>query len=203
MLIKRDTDAFPGQEVFAITFDTFDDLLASDFSAAGVGFSQLDLAFDFDIAGLAYDGQYRMLIERDTDAFPGQEVFAITFDTFEDLLESNITSVGTGFSQLNIAPNFDIGGLAYDGTFKLLVEQTTDAFGGDEVAFAEFETFQDLIDSNITDQGFTQINIAPNFGIGGFVFEPNPIDPVTPVPLPAGAWFLASALGLLALRRRT
>jgi len=53
----------------------------------------------------------RMLLERDTDAGPGSDVFLASFDTFEDLLAG--TTSQAGFSQVDINANYSVGGLAY------------------------------------------------------------------------------------------
>ena len=53
---------------------------------------------------------FQLLLERDTDADAGAEVFLITYDSFADLLSNNFSA--SSFSQLNINANFSAGGLA-------------------------------------------------------------------------------------------
>ena len=53
---------------------------------------------------------FQLLLERDTDADAGAEVFLVTYDSFADLLSNDFSA--SSFSQLNINSNFSAGGLA-------------------------------------------------------------------------------------------
>ena len=52
----------------------------------------------------------QLLLERDTDADAGSEVFLVTYDSYADLLSNDFSA--SSFSQLNINANFSAGGLA-------------------------------------------------------------------------------------------
>ncbi len=75
----------------------------------------------------AHGSQYRLLLERNADAAGGSEVFLATFGSFADLLNSTVASAA--FSQVNINPDFRVGGLTYDGQYRLLLERNADAAG--------------------------------------------------------------------------
>ena len=167
MLLESDEDRADDFEVFGLSYPTFDDLL--DHNADLDGFGGLNIGPQFSIGGLAYDGQYRLLVERDTDAETGSEVAFATFETYEDLLSGNVTE--QGFTQLNIGANFGVGGFAYDGQYRLLVESNEDRLGGSEIALASFASFDDLVDSQIASQGFSQLNVGAGFNVTGFAFD--------------------------------
>ena len=142
---------------------------------------------------------FDLLVESDDDRDAGSEVFMATFDTFGDLLNSSST-VET--SQINIGPNFSVGGLAYDGQFRLLVESDDDRDAGSEVFMATFDTFGDLLDSSSTVET-SQINIGPNFSSVGLAYSGLPAPAA--IPVPASLPLSLGALGLLGLfkvRRR-
>lgn len=196
MLLESEGDRNAGAEILELTFATYDDLLNADF--ASINFTQIDLAPQFSLGGLAFDGQYRLLLETDTDELAGSEVAYVTFDTYDDLINSNIDTLG--FTQLNIGPEFSIGGLGYDGQFRLLVESETDRAPGAEVFQVTFDTFDDVINSDIASAGFTQLNVGPNFGLAGIAYEQDP-PPAVPLP-PALALMAAGLIPMGLLRRR-
>lgn len=167
MLVESNEDRNAGAEVFQASFGDYGDLL--DANSLDAGFTDINIGPNFNIAGLAYDGAYRLLVESNEDRNGGAELFAATFDTFEDL--SNANSSDTQFTQVNIGPNFSVGGLAYDGSYRLLLESDEDRNGGAEVFAATFASFTDLLSSNASDSAFSQINIGPNFNLAGLAFD--------------------------------
>ena len=167
MLLESDEDRAGDSEIFGLSYPTFDDLL--DHNADLNGFGGLNIGPQFNIGGLAYDGAYRLLVERNSDAAAGAEVAFATFETYEDLLAGSFTE--QGFTQLNIGANFRVGGFAYDGQYRLLVESNEDRQGGNEIALASFASFDDLVDSQIASQGFSQLNVGAGFNVTGFAFD--------------------------------
>ena len=167
MLVESNNDSDAGSEVFQVSFADFDGVLNATFLDSG--FTDINIGPQFSIAGLAYDGAYRMLVESNDDRDGGSEVFAATYDSYDDLIAGNIDD--GAFTQLNIGPNFSIGGLAYDGNFRMLVESNEDRPAGSEVFAISYESFDDLLSATFMSGGFSAINIGPVFDIGGFVFD--------------------------------
>lgn len=166
-LFETDTDAGAGVELFSATYDAFADLLSSSESSSE--FSQINVAPNYSIAGMAFDGQYQLLFETDADAGAGIELFSATYDTYADLLAGSAAS--TGFSQINVSPDYSIAGLAYDGQYQLLFETNANAGAGIEVFSATYNTYADLLAGSDTSNGFSQINVAPNYSIAGIGFD--------------------------------
>jgi len=112
LVLESDIDAGAGNEVFAASFGSFDDFLNSPAGAPGA-FSGINIASGFSVAGFAYDGMYRMLLESNNDASAGREVFAVSFATFDDFINSPAGAPGA-FSGINIAPGFSVRGFAHE-----------------------------------------------------------------------------------------
>jgi hypothetical protein len=139
----------------------------------------------------------QLLLERDTDAGAGSEVFLVTYDSFADLLSNDFSA--SSFSQLNINANFSAGGLAFDGSaYQLLLERDTDAGAGSEVFLVTYDSFADLLSNDFSASSFSQLNINANFSVGGLVAEVPP--GVEPLPIPEPATFAVFGFGLAGLR---
>jgi hypothetical protein len=169
LLLESDADAVGGDEIFLATFNSFADLI--DFNLSNSTFSQVNIRSDFSVGGFSYDGSsYQLLLESDADAAGGDEIFLANFDTFADLIDFNLSS--STFSQVNIRSDFSVGGFSYDGTaYQLLLESITDAAGGDEIFLATFDTYADLVDFNLSNSTFSQVNIRSDFSVGGYTYE--------------------------------
>ena len=56
---------------------------------------------------------FRLVLETDNDAAAGSEVFAVTYATFNDFINSP-AGAGGSFSGINIASGYSVAGLAYE-----------------------------------------------------------------------------------------
>ena len=200
MMLETDSNETAGAEIFMASFDNYADLLSGNVSSSD--FSQLNIGQNFSVGGLAYDGQYRMMLETDTNEAGGAEIFMASFDSFMDLLDGNVSS--SDFSQLNIGQNFSVGGLAYDGQYRMMLETDTNEAGGAEIFLASFDNYADLLSGSLSSSDFSQLNIGQNFSVGGLTSNFADENPgIPPVPVPAAVWLFGSALiGLLGFSRR-
>lgn len=104
VILESEPGAFASTEVFYLTFDTFDDLLTNQPSA--FGFSDYSPGDTYSIAGVSYDGLYRVLLESEPGAFAGTQVFQLTFDSFADFIDNNPSDFG--FSDIDPGDTYSI-----------------------------------------------------------------------------------------------
>ena len=77
---------------------------------ASTSYSQIDINGAWSTGGLTWDGsQYHLLLEKNTDAGPGQEVFLASYNSYADILSGNEASVS--YSQIDINASWSTGGL--------------------------------------------------------------------------------------------
>jgi hypothetical protein len=111
LVLETRADAPGGQELFVETFPTLTDFLNGVHTNFG-GFSVLDVAPAFQLAGFTYNGSdYVAVLETRQDAPGGQELFVETFPTLTDFLNGVHTNFG-GFSVLDVDPAFQVAGFA-------------------------------------------------------------------------------------------
>lgn len=171
MLLESDTDSSGGSEIFLASFDSYQSVLDGDLSSGA--FSQLNISSGFSVGGLAYDDTgYQLLLESNTDASAGDEVFLASFSSYQNLLDGTLSS--GAFSQLNISSSFSTGGFAYDGlSYQLLLESDTDAGQGNELFLAAFDSIQSLLDADLSSGSFVDLNISASYSAGGLVAHPD------------------------------
>ena len=63
-----------------------------------------------------------------------------------------------------------MGGLSYDGLYRLLLESDIDEVGGNEIWISTFDTYEDLINFNQSGE-YSDINIATGWSVGGLAWE--------------------------------
>ena len=156
-----------GSEIFLASFGSFADVLSGNFASAS--FSQLNIGAGYSVGGLTYDGQYRLLLESDANAAAGSEIFLATFGSFADVLSGNFASAS--FSQLNIGAGYSVGGLTYDGQYRLLLESDANAAAGSEIFLASFGSFADVLSGNFASASFSQLNIGAGYSVGGLTYD--------------------------------
>ncbi|GGX73452.1 PEP-CTERM sorting domain-containing protein [Saccharospirillum salsuginis] len=169
ILLESDTDSDAGSELFLANFNDYQSLI--DATVNSSSFSQLNLNSTFSSGGLAFDGSsYQLLLESDSDADAGSELFIASFDSYQNLIDGNVSS--SSFSQLNLNSTFSSGGLAFDGSsYQLLLESDADSDAGSEVFMASFDSLQSLLDGTVASSSFSQLNINANFSSGGLAFD--------------------------------
>lgn len=107
VLLETDADAAGGSELFLISYDSLQDLLA-DNASSGI-FCTFSITSTFSTGGFDFDGsQYHLLLESDSDSGGGSEVHLSSYDSLQDLIDG-IPSMGS-FSQLDIDTTYSIGG---------------------------------------------------------------------------------------------
>jgi len=112
LTVQSRVDSNAPNEVYIASYDTYADLFSAN-SGAGSGFTQLAVSPDYRIAGMTYDGKYRMVLETRVDGSAPNEVYLASFDTYDDLFSGN-TGAGTGFTQLAVSPDYQIAGFAFE-----------------------------------------------------------------------------------------
>ncbi len=194
MLLESNVDESAGNEVFLASYASIADFLAG--SNSSTSFSQININPDFGIGGFAFDGSsYLMLLESNVDESAGNEVFLASYDSIADFLAGSNSS--TSLSQININPDFGIGGFAFDGSsYLMLLESNVDESGSNEVFLSSYDSIADFLAGSNSSASFSQININPDFGIGGFDAE---IDDVNNAVVPEPSSFALLGMGGLAL----
>ncbi|HLG56390.1 MAG TPA: PEP-CTERM sorting domain-containing protein [Vicinamibacterales bacterium] len=112
---------------------------------------------------------YRLLVESDANATAGHEVFVATYATLDNFLNS--VPAGGSFSQINISAGFGVGGLAFDGSYRLLVESDTNTTAGNELFLSSYASFADFLSSTPSSGSFSQVNVSAGFSSVGFTFD--------------------------------
>ncbi|MHC4954748.1 MAG: hypothetical protein ACYTGZ_12755, partial [Planctomycetota bacterium] len=152
-----------------MSYDSLADFMSDDFASRG--FSQLDIASFFSMSGFAHDGsQYHVVLESDPDQGAGSEVFLVSYDSLADFMSGTFAS--RGFSQLDIAGSFSMGGFAYDGRqYHVVLESDIDEGAGSEVFLVSYDSLADFMSGTFASRGFSQLDIASFFSMSGFAYD--------------------------------
>jgi len=93
-----------------------------------------------------------------------------------------------------------LGANAHAAVYRLIFESDSNEGAGVEVFQATYATFDDFLTNNIASQGFSSLDVNPNYSLAGFAYEFDPI--VSEVPLPAAGFLFLAGLAGLGLSRR-
>jgi len=126
-LLESRADATAPFDVYLASFASLNDLSNANISSP-TGYTQIDVAPNYQIAGLTWDGSaYRVLLESRADATAPFDVYLASFASLNDLSNAS-TSSPTGYTQIDVAPNYQIAGLTWDGSaYRVLLESRADA----------------------------------------------------------------------------
>ncbi len=111
---------------------------------------------------------YTTILESNLDQ-GDNEVVLLDQDSLTEVLDGNILGNITSTS-LNIGPDYSIAGSAYDGDYLTLVERNTDS-ATNEVVLLRQTRAQLIAGDTLGTVINTALNIAPNYSIGGFLFD--------------------------------
>lgn len=190
ILQSRDTSFAPPFETFIWSYNTYEDLINHN----SLGFESIagDVAPDYQIAELMYDGKYRLLLQnRSTDGPPPSESFLWTFDTYADLVSFNGSFVSM---QVDVAGAYSTVGLTYDGKYRMMLQnRDTDTTPPIESYLWTYNTLDDFINHTNGTFESMDINVAGAFRTAGLAYE---------APVPEPATLSALAIGAVALLKR-
>jgi hypothetical protein len=157
-VFEKETDAGSGNEVLWEGFASMSQFMASDLY--GYFFSELDIVSTLSMGGFACDGhQYHMILESDTDAGGGEEVYLITYASLADFHTD--TRAWGGFTGWDIGTTWTTHGFASDGTrYYMVLETDADWGAGNEVYVLTFSSLANFLSGTVESEGFSQINIA-------------------------------------------
>ncbi len=205
IMVETRVDGAAPTEVYIASFASLADVFSATVGAP-TGFSEIEITPNYKITGLTWDGSaYRVLVETRLDGAAPTEVYLASFATLDDLFTSTV-GPETGFTEIEITPDYQIAGLTWDGAaYRVLVETRLDGAAPTEVYLASFATLDDLFTSTIgAETGFTEIEITPNYQIVGFssvtTFTPPP--PAVPEPATWGLMIVGFGGIGMAMRRR-
>lgn len=169
LLLESNANTGAGQELFGVTYNSHADFLGNNISNSA--FSAIDINAGFTSAGFTYDGsQYHLLLESNANAGAGQELFALTYNSYADFLGNNIAS--SAFSAIDINAGFTGAGLTFDGSrYHLLLESNANAGPGQELFAVTYNSYADLLGNIMASSAFSEIDINAGFTAVGFDFD--------------------------------
>jgi len=182
LMLSSRSDAGVGNDLYVVSYDSYDDMINSPSFGGPGSFSGIDVSPDYIASGLTYDGKYRLMLSSRTDFGAGNDVYLLTFDTLDDLINAPSFGGPGSFSGIDVSPDYVATGGA-----------------GNDVYLLTYDTFDDLINApSFGGPGmFSGIDIAPDYMAMGLAYEA-----ATPVPEPPAAALMLLALAGLATVRR-
>jgi hypothetical protein len=206
VLLQSRADTAAPAEVFLASFATLDDLF-SETLGSPTEFTQIGVTPDFQIAGLTWDGTaYRVVLQSRVDAAAPNEVYVASFATLDDLMSETV-GTPSGFTEINVTPDYRISDLTWDGAaYRVLLQSRADTAAPTEVFLASFATLDDLFSETLgSPTEFTQIDVTPAFQIVGFSSVTTVMPPPPAVPEPTTWSLLIIGFGAtgFVMRRRS
>ena len=170
LMLQTRADSAPPAEVFVANYGSYADFVASP-AAVGGDFSGIDIGSQYRVSGLAYDGQYRLLLSTRNDGGPPGEVFVATYASYADLIASP-AAVGGDFSGIDIGSSYEVVAFAYDGRYRLVLQTRSDSGPPGEVFIASYDSFADFVASPAAVGGdFSGIDVGASYKIAGLTYD--------------------------------
>ena len=119
LLESRTDQTGGGNEAYLYVYNDFAALLGNVPSGNIHGLA-IDVPSAWDIVGLTFDGNYRLIMESNNDQPGGSEVRQIRYNTFNDLQTDNRAT--DDFSAVNIGARQDIAAFTYDSQYHLITQ---------------------------------------------------------------------------------
>lgn len=121
-------------------------------------------------SGAVLADPYRLLLGARADLSAG-EVFVATYDSYGALIGSP-AAVGGDFSGIDIGAGYVASALTFDGQYRLMLSARTDQSAGQDIFFATYATYADLIASPQAVGGdFSGIDIGAGYVATGLAYD--------------------------------
>jgi hypothetical protein len=170
LMLQTRADGSAGSEVFVASYGSYAGFVGSQ-AAVGGDFSGIDVGAQYQVSGLAYDGQYRLLLSTRNDGGPSSEVFVATYASYADLIASP-AAVGGDFSGIDIGSSYEVVAFAYDGKYRLVLQTRTDSGPPGEVFIASYDSFADFVASPAAVGGsFSGIDVGASYKVAGLAYD--------------------------------
>jgi|GEM_PF-2379222 len=169
VLLESNGDRGANNEVYALTYDQWTDALANNIATQS--FTPLDINPLFGLTGFTFDGSvYRMLLESNGDRGANNEIYALTYNSWNDVLTNTIAE--QYFLPLDINPVFSAAGLMYDGiAYRMLLESDADRGANNEIYALTYNTWADVLTNTISEQYFLPLDINPVFSMADVTWD--------------------------------
>lgn len=167
VMTEASTTSPPGQQSMMHSYNTHGNVLTN--TANGFAWNQWGWIPEYQTAGIAYDGKYRVFGEKDTSSTSGPESVIYTYDTYYDLINGNYS--GWSNTQLNWSSEFRTVAFEYDGLYRVMGERWSGGSAGDESFVYTYNTMEDLLANQWAYSQNTQLDWNAGFRTAGLAFE--------------------------------